>query len=113
MAIITRCCWPPDISCGYEFIRSAGWGCQLRSSALQRAQACLELRLVCRRSISAICSPQVNTGFKEVIGPENHRNGPAANLAHVRFGHLEKIGAFEQHFGYPAKRWPVPLAAGE
>jgi hypothetical protein len=69
MAIITRCCWPPDISCGYEAMRRAGSGMPTSvSSSSARFQAWALDMPMCLISGSANCAPTVNTGFSEDMG---------------------------------------------
>ena len=69
MAIITRCCWPPDISCGYELKRRLGSGIPTSpSSAWARAQAWLRDKPMCLMSGSVSCWPTLNTGLSELMG---------------------------------------------
>ena len=69
MAIITRCCCPPDISCGYDFMRRCGSGIPTSpSSASARAQAARRPRRMCLTSGSQSCWPTLNTGLSELIG---------------------------------------------
>ena len=73
MAIITRCSWPPDSSCGYDdhtrsassspTSRSCSSTLALRSAAL----SCFWWYL----SDSATCTPSVNTGLNAVDGSWN------------------------------------------
>ncbi len=69
MANITRCCWPPDSSNGYDARRRLGSGMPTslsRSSALFIAAR--RFSRMCLRSGSHSCAPMVNTGLSEVIG---------------------------------------------
>ncbi len=69
MAIITRCCWPPESSWGKLLTRSCGSGMPTSdSSSTARAAAAFAVIPMCRRSTSPICSPTGNTGFSDVIG---------------------------------------------
>ena len=68
-AIITRCRMPPDSWCGYSHSRCDAAGISTSSSMRSAwASAALRSSPLCSRTLSAICSPMVNTGFKLVIG---------------------------------------------
>ena len=72
IAIMTRCCWPPESWCGYADRRRFGSGMPTSaSSASARAVAWRAPRPRCFLSGSAICWPTVNTGLSELIGSWN------------------------------------------
>ena len=69
MAIITRCLWPPESWCGYDFARRTGSAMPvtlIKSMASCQASSRVIPRLIC--STSAICSPTENTGLRAVMG---------------------------------------------
>ena len=69
IAIITRCCWPPDICDGNLSMRRSGSGMPTSaSSAMERLRAASPRSPMCRRSTSSSWKPTVNTGFSDVIG---------------------------------------------
>ncbi len=72
IAIITRCCWPPESWCGYVSSRRLGSGMPTStSSSSVRARAAARPMNRCLRSGSAICSPMVSTGLSDDIGSWN------------------------------------------
>ncbi len=69
IAIITRCCCPPDNSCGYASTRAFGSGIPTSfSNWMMRSFRPRPDRSVCSFNTSEICQPTVNTGFSDVIG---------------------------------------------
>ncbi len=69
MAIITRCCCPPDICEGKALILYAASGMPTSSrSAIARFFACAGDMFMCSCSTSPSWNPTVNTGLSEVIG---------------------------------------------
>ena len=69
MAIITRWRMPPESWCGYSLTRRSAFGmCTTFSISTVLSMASRRPRPSCRRSASAICSPQVKTGLSEVMG---------------------------------------------
>src|SRR6266542_4198015 len=69
IAIITRCCWPPDIWDGYALILCPGSGMPTSSSSSSaRLRALAPLMPMCSCRTSASWNPTVNTGLSEVIG---------------------------------------------
>ena len=69
IAIITRCCWPPDICDGNALIRCSGSGMPTSSSSsIARLRALPGVRPMCSRSTSLSWKPTVNTGLSDVIG---------------------------------------------
>ncbi len=69
MAIIARCRRPPDSSNGYwASRRSAAPTPTRRSSSIARSRRAAGGRSVCRRRLSSIWKPTVQTGLSEVIG---------------------------------------------
>ena len=69
IAIITRCCCPPDICDGNMSMRRAGSGMPTSASrSTARLRAAAPARPMCSRSTSSIWKPTVNTGFSDVIG---------------------------------------------
>ncbi len=69
IAIITRCCWPPDICDGYALILNSGSGMPTSASnAIARFLASAGPMPMCMRSTSVSWKPTVNTGFSDVIG---------------------------------------------
>ncbi len=69
IAIITRCCWPPDICDGNIEMRRSGSGMPTSASrSTARLCACAPVSPMCSRSVSSIWKPTVNTGFSDVIG---------------------------------------------
>ncbi len=72
IAIITRCCCPPDSSCGYASTRDFGSGMPTSvSNSITRSLTCLRDSPICNCRASAICQPTVNTGFSDDIGSWN------------------------------------------
>ena len=69
IAIITRCCWPPDICDGnLSTLRSGSGMPTSASSAIERLRAASPRSPMCMRSTSSSWKPTVNTGFSDVIG---------------------------------------------
>ena len=70
IAIITRCCWPPDICDGNMLMRRSGSGMPTSSSSsIARLRAFARRSCpMCSRSTSSIWKPTVNTGLSDVIG---------------------------------------------
>ena len=72
MAIITRCCWPPESWCGYAPRRRLGSGMPTSwSSASARTIASRRPMPRCFVSGSHTCWPTVKTGLSELIGSWN------------------------------------------
>src|SRR5436190_5168051 len=94
IAIITRCCWPPESWEGNASIRRSGSGMPTsRSRSTARLRAARPDIPMCSRSTSSSCQPTVNTGFKEVIGswkiiemsaPRSLRSSPIGNPTRLR-----------------------------
>ena len=69
MAIITRCFCPPLSWCGYrDNILSGSGNCTFSNSAIALCRASRASSLRCVRIASITWSPQVKTGFSDVIG---------------------------------------------
>ena len=100
IAIITRCCWPPESCDGNESIRRSGSGMPTsRSRSTARLRAARPDMPMCSRSTSSSCQPTVKTGFSDVIGswkiiemsaPRSLRSSP--------IGSAKQIAAAVQHF---------------
>src|SRR6476620_4092641 len=94
IAIITRCCWPPDNCDGNESMRRSGSGMPTsRSRSTARLRAARPDMPMCSRSTSSSCQPTVNTGFSDVIGswkiiemsaPRSLRSSPSGSATRLR-----------------------------
>ena len=94
IAIITRCCWPPDICDGNMSIRRSGSGMPTSAStAIARLRAAAPVIPMCIRRTSSIWKPTVNTGLSDVIGswkiiemsaPRTFCSSRAGRLARLR-----------------------------
>ena len=87
IAIMTRCFWPPDSSCGYAPARPGGRSTLVSSSAT-RALISFSLNAFpaggCSRIGSAICSPMRRTGLSACIAPWNTTDASAQRTARSR-----------------------------
>src|SRR6476660_487852 len=94
IAIITRCCWPPESCDGNESMRRSGSGMPTsRSRSTARLRAARPDLPMCRRSTSSSCQPTVKTGFSDVIGswkiiemsaPRSLRSSPIGSASRLR-----------------------------
>src|SRR6476620_3761269 len=94
IAIITRCCWPPESCDGNESMRRSGSGMPTsRSRSTARLRAARPDMPMCSRSTSSSCQPTVNTGFSDVIGswkiiemsaPRSLRSSPSGSASRLR-----------------------------
>ena len=94
IAIITRCCCPPDSCDGYESMRRSGSGMPTsRSTSTARLRAARPVMPMWRRNTSSSCQPTVNTGFSDVIGswkiiemsaPRSLRSSPIGSVTRLR-----------------------------
>jgi hypothetical protein len=82
IAIMTRCRWPPDSSCGYADARAAGSStCSSRSATRSSTSVAPGS---CRRIGSAICAAIRCTGLSECIAPWNTIEASAHRSARSR-----------------------------
>ncbi len=104
MAIITRWRMPPDSWCGYWRDAPLGLGdaapCPASRPPARSASCCDMPR--CSTSASAICWPigqhRIERGHRLL---EDHRDGVAADLAHLLLGQIEQVAAVELDRGRP------------
>ena len=97
IAISARWRMPPESWCGYSLSRGPGRGMPTGAAARRpRSRASSPLTPGCRSSTSVTCCRSVTTGLSErhrVL--EDHRDVPAADVAHLVLGQREQVVAVE------------------